>query len=118
MRIFATLIVASALATLPVSAQSASHQLVNGYDWQQSSLAERRAYLVGLSNAISVGALYDSRLRESDTFALHAQRGLSGSQYENAIAAIDAWYRNNPTLRDKPVLSVIWREIARRGPIS
>ena len=118
MRLLATLLIASSLAALPASAQSATHQLVTGNDWQKSSLLERRAYLIGVSNAISVGASYDARLRESDTFALHAQKGLSGSQIDAAVSALDAWYRANPTQLDKPVLSVLWREIAKRQPLS
>jgi hypothetical protein len=117
MRTLAALCLASALFAAPVLAQEAP-RLANGNDWQKSSLEQRRAYLIGVSNVISVGARYDTRQGREDSFALDAQKGLAGAQLDSAMAAIDAWYKANPAELDKPVLSVLWREVAKRGPVS
>lgn len=116
MRALAAFLVASALFTAPALAQEAT-RLVNGTDWQKSSMEQRRAYLIGVSNTISVGARYDTRQGHADTFVLHAQKGLADALLEPAVSAIDAWYKAHPEELDKPVLSVIWRELARRQPI-
>ena len=116
-RTLAAFLLASTLAALPASSQAPAHRLVDGVDWQKSSEQERRAYLIGISNAISVGALYDTRQGSVDTFALHAQKGLDGAQLEPGLAAIDAWYKAHPDQLDKPVISVIWRELAKRSPV-
>ncbi|HEX5006938.1 MAG TPA: hypothetical protein VFV70_07475 [Hyphomonadaceae bacterium] len=116
MRIIAAVFIASALLAAPVAAQEPP-RLVNGNDWQRSSMEQRRAYLIGVSNTISVGARYDTRQGQADTFALHAQKGLADALLEPAVAAIDDWYKAHPDQLDKPVLSVIWREVAKRQPL-
>jgi hypothetical protein len=116
-RTLAALLFASALVALPASPQSPAHDLVNGKHWQSSTVQERRAYLIGVSNVISVGARVDTRQGREDTFSLHAQKGLDGTRLDAAISAIDAWYSAHPGELDKPVLSVIWRELAKREPV-
>ena len=107
---------AATFIALPASTQTPPQTLVDGKHWQSSTVQERRAYLIGVSNVISVGARYDTRRGDKDTFALSAQSGLSGIQLEPAITAIDAWYSAHPAELDKPVLSVLWREIAGQAP--
>src|SRR5262245_64677931 len=99
MRIIAACLIASALFAAPVLAQEAP-RLATGNDWQKSSLEQRRAYLIGVSNVISVGARYDTRQGREDSFALHAQKGLSGAQLDSTMSAIDAWYQANPAELD------------------
>lgn len=111
-RLLAVLLAATALA--PATAYAQTRALADGRDWQRSTMEERRAYLIGVSNAISVGARYDSRKAPGqDTFATRAQAGLVGAQLSPAIEAIDGWYKAHPDELDKPVLSVIWRELAK-----
>lgn len=116
-RAIGALLLAGALLAQPAAAQAPGHKLVDGKDWQSSSIEQKRAYLIGISNTISVGALYDTKQGSADTFALHAQKGLVGAQLEPGLAVIDAWYNAHPDDLDKPVLSVIWREIAKRQPV-
>jgi hypothetical protein len=33
------------------------------------------------------------------------------------VSALDAWYTAHPDQLDKPVMSVIWRELAKRSPV-
>ena len=116
-RILAALLISASLAVSPAAPQSPAHDLVTGKHWQGSTVQERRAYLIGVSNVISVGARVDTRQGREDTFALHAQKGLDGMRLDAAVSAIDAWYKAHPDQLDKPVLSVIWRELAKREPI-
>ena len=117
-RLFAAQLVAATLFAMPAAPQTPSQDLVTGKHWQSSTVQERRAYLIGVSNVISVGARADVRQGREDTFSLHAQKGLDGTHLDEAVSAIDAWYKANPDQLDKPVLSVIWRELAKRQPIS
>ena len=115
-RLLAVLLAAAAIAPAAAYAQQA-RALVDGRDWQRSSPEQRRAYLIGVSNAISVGARYDSKKTPGqETFATRAQAGLAGAQLSPAIEAIDAWYKAYPEQLDKPVLSVVWKELAKGAP--
>jgi hypothetical protein len=117
-RLLAAPLVAATLFVMPAAPQAApAHDLVTGKHWQSSTTPERRAYLIGVSNAISVGARVDTRQGREDTFSLNVQEGLSGTRLEAAVAAIDAWYKAHPDELDKPVLSVVWRELAGRQPV-
>ena len=116
-RPLAALLVAAMLAASPASPQTPAQDLVTGKHWQSSTVQERRAYLIGVSNAISVGARVDTRQGREGTFSLSAQKGLEGVLLEAGVSAIDAWYKAHPDQLDRPVLSVIWRELAKRQPI-
>lgn len=117
-RLLAAPLVALTLLVAPAAPQAApDHDLVTGKHWQSSTAQERRAYLIGISNMISVGARIDTRQGRMDTFSLNAQKGLEGMHLEDAVSAIDAWYKANPDQLEKPVLSVIWRDLAKRQPV-
>lgn len=106
-------VVLLAMAGAASVAHAQPRPLVDGRDWQRSTLEERRAYLVGVSNAISVGARYDQKTSPGqETFAVRAQSKLAGRQLAPAVDTLDAWYRDHPDELDKPVLSVIWRQMA------
>lgn len=111
-RLLAGLLAAAVIA--PAAAHAQARALADGRDWQRSTMEERRAYLIGVSNTISVGARYDTKKAPGqDTFATRAQTGLAGAQLSPAIEAISGWYQAHPEQLDKPVLSVIWRELAK-----
>jgi hypothetical protein len=112
-RLFAVLLAAAAISPPAAYAQQA-RALADGRDWQRSSPEQQRAYLIGVSNTISVGARYDSKKAPGqETFATRAQAGLSGTQLNPAIEAINGWYKAHPEQLDKPVLSVLWKELAK-----
>jgi hypothetical protein len=110
-------VVLLALAGLTPAAHAQTRALVDGREWQRSTPEEQRAYLIGVSNAISVGARYDQKTTPGqETFAVRAQAKLVGAELAPAIATLDAWYKAHPDELDKPVLSVIWREMAKEQP--
>ena len=102
-----------AVFCMPLAAHG--QELTTGTDWTRASSAERFAYVAAVSDVISTGALYDQKNSSGGgarTFMQRAQEGLNGTTVAQAVQAVDAWYRANPGQLSKPVLSVIWREIA------
>ena len=110
------------LATTPLaasaqaSAQAAPQQrFANGSDWTTASMEEKRAFLFGISNAISVGIGWDERHVQAGqtTFARRAGEGLAGVSLGEAVRRIDAWYAANPGKLKTPVVAVMWLDIAK-----
>ena len=62
-------------------------RLADGNDWNSSTESERNAYLVGISNMISVGNAYDIKKLpgEDKTFMRQAYQGLSDTTIPQAI---------------------------------
>lgn len=109
-----------AVAAVLTLAPMVSHAqyLATGRDWQRSSLEERRAYLIGISNSISVGALYDLKSGSSESFSRRAQSALASAQLGPTVDFLDSYYRNHPSDLDKPVISVLWSQVAKQTAYS
>jgi hypothetical protein len=107
------LLVGALLTAIPLTLHA--FRLADGNDWNTSSENERKAYLVGISNMISVGNAYDIKKipGEDRTFMRQAYLGLGRTTIPEAIQHIDAWYRSNPERLDVPVLSVLWIDIVK-----
>ena len=69
-------------------------------------------YMRNITITTAKSATYLENVGEQ-TFSRTAQRGLKHTDLEEAIRVVDGWYRANPTQLNKPVLSVVWREIAK-----
>lgn len=109
----AAIVLGAWLAATPQGAWA--QKLADGHDWQASSVEQRQAYVVGISNVITVGSAWDARKLpgEEGTFMRKALAGLGETTIESAIQRVDAWYASHPQELDQPVLVVIWREIAK-----
>ena len=107
------LVLGTALTLLPLAGHAI--KLADGTDWKNSTATERAAYLVGVSNMISVGNAYDQKKvpGQDKTFMRQAARGLAGTTVAEAVERVDAWYAANPGRMDVPVLSVLWLDIVR-----
>jgi hypothetical protein len=114
---FAALFTTAVILAAPVAAQTSAPQqrFANGKDWTSASVEERRAFLFGIANAISVGVGWDERHVPAGqtTFARRAGAGLAGVSLGEAMRRIDAWYAANPGKIDTPVVAVMWLEIAK-----
>lgn len=112
---FARRMVATLIAATVFSASAEAQQLIDGNDWTRASAEQRYAYVAGISDVISAGASYEQRHvpQTQVTFMRQAQTGLGSTTIEQAVQTVDAWYRANPGQTSKPVLSVMWREIAK-----
>ena len=108
-----TFLIGAILTAIPFTLNA--FRLADGNDWNNSTDSERNAYLVGISNMISVGNAYDTRKipGEDRTFMRQAYLGLKGTTIPEAVQRVDAWYRSNPDRLDVPVLSVLWINIVK-----
>jgi len=92
--------------------QDADLPFVTGAHWMQSSEVERNAYLYGLGNMVELQqALVDdhqSTRKLNDVLI----RGLSPMDLVGVKQALDDWYAAHPADGDRPVLSVLYHEIA------
>jgi hypothetical protein len=112
-RCLRALLIGALLTVMPFTLNAL--RLADGNDWDKSTDSERGAYLVGISNMISVGNAYDTKKvpGEDKTFMRQAYKGLSDTTIPEAIRRVDAWYRANPGRLDVPVLSVLWIDIVK-----
>jgi hypothetical protein len=96
-------------------ASATEQRFANGKDWQEASADEKRAFLFGIANAISVAIGWDDRHvpQGQVTFSRRARDGLAGTSLGEAVARIDAWYAANPARLDTPVVAVMWLDIAK-----
>ncbi len=102
------------LASVGLVARSEVY-LPDGNDWETSSQGEQVAYLLGVSNTLSIGYVSDEKRvpGNQDTFTHRAVQGLEGTTVAQAVEVIDAWYKNNPDQLDKPVLRVLWEQLGK-----
>jgi hypothetical protein len=108
------LVIGVVLAAMPFAA-SAQQRLADGNDWAKSSADEKRAYLIGIGNAVTVAYNYDARKlpAEQVTFSRRARAGLEGVSVEETMRRVDAWYAANPSKLDYAVIAVMWLDIAK-----
>ncbi|MCU0804934.1 MAG: hypothetical protein MUF79_07585 [Burkholderiales bacterium] len=108
------LVIGVVLAAMPFAA-SAQQRLADGNDWAKSSADEKRAYLIGIGNAVTVAYNYDARKlpAEQVTFSRRARAGLEGVSVEETMRRVDAWYASNPSKLDYAVIAVMWLDIAK-----
>ena len=97
------------------STRGTEQRFADGNDWTSASIDEKRAFLFGIANAISVALGWDERHVPADqaTFSRRARDGLAGTSLGEAVSRIDAWYAANPARLGTPVVAVIWLDIAK-----
>ncbi len=97
------------------STPAAQQRFADGNDWTTASLDEKRAFLFGIANAISVAIGWDERHVPAGqvTFSRRARDGLAGTSLGEAVNRIDAWYAANPGRLETPVVAVMWLDIAK-----
>ena len=95
---------APAQAELPV---------VDGHLWAASSLAEKRAYLIGVANTVAVNRALQTKRGKLDPNAPNNrfEKALNAGTIDRAIEQIDDWYSDNPGRKGDPVLGVIWQRM-------
>ena len=83
---------------------------VDGNLWSASSIAEKRAYLIGIANTVAVNRALQVKHGNLDAEAANNRiaAALDAGTIDGAIDRIDAWYTANPSRKDAPVMGVIW----------
>jgi hypothetical protein len=110
LRVAKVIVLAAAASTA-----NAEVWLPDGNDWAKSTERERLAYILGLSNTLSVGYAADEKRLPGnrDTFTHRAVAGLAGTTVEQAVNVSDAWNKTNPNQLTTPVFKVLWDQIGR-----
>ncbi len=95
------------------SAAVPQQRFANGNDWASSSIAEKRAFVFGIANAISAGIGWDERHIPANqmTFARRIAPGFADTSVGEAVRRIDAWYAANPGKQETAVMAVMWLEV-------
>ena len=91
--------------------------VVTGEHWTKSSDQVKKAYLVGIANAVQVEAAFGGTNPPSDVQSLVPRlvKGMKGQTLNGVQEALDKWYAANPDKLQRPVLETIWFEMVVPG---
>ncbi len=91
--------------------------VVTGEHWTKSSEQVKKAYLIGLANAIQVEAAFEGNNPPADGQSLvpRLTKGMRGQTLDGVRGALDAYYAKNPDKMQRPVVETIWFEIVVPG---
>ena len=89
--------------------------IVTGEHWTGAGLAEKRAYLFGVGNLLEI-----EQAMAGDDYATMRGRsivpvlleGLSGTSIADIVAQLDKFYADHPDQTTRPVLEVLYIEMA------
>jgi len=106
--------VVSLCSMLQVSAAPAADmKFVTGTHWSQSTVELRKAYLYGIGNMVEMEqAMHDPSITSKNSMVPVLVRGLSPMNLEQVENALTNWYASHPEQADRPVLDVLYTEIA------
>jgi hypothetical protein len=91
--------------------------VVTGALWTSSSEPVKKAYLVGIANAIQVEAAYEGTNPPSDAQSIvpRLAKGMKGQTLDSVREGLDKWYAANPDKLQRPVIETIWFEMVVPG---
>ncbi len=91
--------------------------MVNGEHWTKSSEEVKKAYLVGIANAVQVETAYGGTNPASDAQSIVPRlvKGMKGQTLDGVRQALDKWYAANPDKLQRPVLETVWFEMVVPG---
>jgi hypothetical protein len=99
------------------SAQAQEVPLVTGETWTASSDQLKKAYLIGIANAIQVETAFEGANPPSDAQSLvpRLAKGMKGQTLDSVRQGLDKWYAANPGKLQRPVIETIWFEFVVPG---
>lgn len=97
------------------SVANAEVKLPDGNDWARGTAGEHYAYVLGISNTLTIGYVSDEKRvpGNKETFTHRAVAGLGDTTVEGAVNVVSAWYKANPGKLDTPIVQVLWDQIGR-----
>ena len=101
------------LVAVPALAADYEVPVVTGENWTQSTPRERKAFLIGAATIIELEQEVQGATPPPKTTIGVWCKGLSAFNFEEMAAAIDAWYAANPDKLARPVVEVMWYELAK-----
>jgi len=98
-------------------AQAQEVPLVTGENWTTSSEQMKKAYLIGIANAIQVETAFEGANPPSDAQSLvpRLAKGMKGQTLDSVRQGLDKWYAANPGKLQRPVIETIWFEFVVPG---
>jgi len=106
------LILALVLA-LPAMAGAHEVPVVTGEHWLKSSPQERKSFLVGAATIIELEQEVQGETPPPKSSIDTWCKGLSHFTFDQMVAAIDTWYADHPDKISRPVVEVMWYELAK-----
>ena len=92
--------------------------LADGELWSKSSVFEKKAYIVGISNLMVVEYLYqegaNKKPTDDQTIIRRLYNAAEDVTLDGIIDQIDQWYEKHPDKMKEPVLVVIWQELVEK----
>lgn len=97
-----------------VQAQEYRFPVITGENWTNATPDERMAFIAGLTTMIEMEKEVQAiNPASSQSSLIHAWvTGLSRFQLKDIVAALDDVYRKKPEMKSKPVVEVLWYEVA------
>ena len=105
------------LAVVSGGARAQEVPMVTGEHWTQSSDQVKKAYLVGIANAIQVETAFEGANPPPDSQSLvpRLSRGMRGQTLDGVREGLDKWYAANPGKLQRPVIETLWFEFVVPG---
>ncbi len=93
-------------------AMKSSDPDIDGMVWTHSTDSDKRAFMLGVSNAVVLE--YHLRTKHSEEPSRFVKGWLAAfkdSSWSSMVSRVDAYYANNPTKLHRNVLDVVWHEM-------
>lgn len=87
--------------------------VVTGEHWTKSTPQERKAFLLGAATIIELEQEVQGATPPEKTSITVWCKGLAPYSFDQMVAAIDQWYAANPDKVSRPVVEVMWYELAK-----
>lgn len=106
-------LVLTLLLAVPALAAEYEVPVVTGEHWLKSSPQERKAFLVGAATIIELEQEVQGDNPPQKTTIDIWCKGLAPYSFDQMVTAIDQWYAANPDKVARPVVEVMWYELAK-----
>lgn len=106
-------LVLTLLLAVPALAVDYEVPVVTGEHWVKSTPQERRAFLVGAATIIELEQEVQGGNPSKKTTIGVWCKGLSPYTFDQMVTAIDQWYAGHPDKIARPVVEVMWYELAK-----
>jgi len=101
-------------ASSPAMAEVNSFPVITGEHWVNASPEERLAFIAGMTTMIELEKEIQGASLPKDHKSLIPAwvSGLSRFQLKDIVAALDDVFKKKPEMKQKPVVEVLWYEVA------
>jgi hypothetical protein len=105
------------LAVVCGNVQAQEIPVVTGAHWTTSTADVKKAYLIGVANAVQVEAAFEGANPPSDAQSIIPRmvKGMKGKTLDGVREGLDKYYAANPDKLQRPVLETIWFEMVVPG---